>query len=91
MFDVADQWEKRKLVVDALIIERLHLRVKQVLQPIDNTRQVLICFRARLSNERDVGPSCPQFKFKGVLRLSGLNCWVTSHATRHTGNCHKGV
>ena len=75
MFDVADQWLSRKLVVDAFIIERLHLRVKQVLQPIDNTRQVLICFRARLS-EGMWDPAVTPFKFKGVLRLSGLNCWV---------------
>ena len=37
MFDVADQWEKRDLVVDAFVVERLHLRVKRVIEPIKRT------------------------------------------------------
>jgi len=38
MFDVADQWETRDAVVDAFVVERLHIRVKQVVNPIKNTR-----------------------------------------------------
>jgi len=38
MFDVADQWETSETVVDAFVVERLHIRVKQVVNPIRNTR-----------------------------------------------------
>ena len=37
MFDVADQWERQGEVVDAFVVERLHLRVKAVAEPIRNT------------------------------------------------------
>lgn len=38
MFDVAEQWLSAPLVFDAFIIERLHLRMKSIADPIDNTR-----------------------------------------------------
>ena len=38
MFDVADQWERRDAVIDAFVVERLHIRVKNVMAPIRNTR-----------------------------------------------------
>ena len=37
MFDVASQWERHAEVVDAFVIERLHLRVKAVAEPVRNT------------------------------------------------------
>jgi hypothetical protein len=40
MYDVADQWEKHEIVADAYVIERTHLRVKQVVTPIQNTKGV---------------------------------------------------
>ena len=39
MYDVADQWERRSVVIDAFVVERLHLRVKHIMDPIRNTRQ----------------------------------------------------
>ena len=38
MYDVADQWGCHSVVIDAFVIERLHLRVKHILNPISNTR-----------------------------------------------------
>ena len=37
MFDVADQWEHQPEVVDAFVVERLHLRVKTVAELVRNT------------------------------------------------------
>ena len=37
MFDVADQWEIHSAVIDAFVVERLHLRVKHVAEHIRNT------------------------------------------------------
>ena len=37
MYDVCDQLEKAPAVLDAFIVERLHLRMKAVADPIDNT------------------------------------------------------
>ena len=38
MFDVACQWLYQELVVDAFVIERLHLRVKVVAELVRNTQ-----------------------------------------------------
>ena len=37
MFDVMSQWEHQEAVVNAFVIERLHLRGKAVVEPIRNT------------------------------------------------------
>lgn len=37
MFDVADQWQHQAEVVDAFVVERLHLRVKAVAELVRNT------------------------------------------------------
>ena len=39
MYDVADQWGCRSALIDAFVVERLHLRVKQIMEPIQNTRR----------------------------------------------------
>ena len=36
MFDICEQMRELPALIDALIIERLHLRVKRVMDPIDN-------------------------------------------------------
>ena len=38
MFDVADQWKTHSIVIDAFVVERLHLRVKHVAEHVRNTR-----------------------------------------------------
>ena len=37
MFDVADQWKTHSIVIDAFVVERLHLRVKHVAEHVRNT------------------------------------------------------
>ena len=37
MFDIAEQWTTAPLVIDAFIIERLHLRMKAIAEPVCNT------------------------------------------------------
>ena len=37
MFDVADQWKTHSIVIDAFVVERLHLRAKHVAEHVRNT------------------------------------------------------
>ena len=47
LYDVAEQWLRDDLVLDAFVVERLHLRVKSVADNVENTsdyeRSVLAC------------------------------------------------
>ena len=53
MFDVADQWDReehRAAVIDAFVVERLHIRIKYVMDPIRNTRDFEVSCLASLVN-----------------------------------------
>ena len=50
MFDVADQWERRGAVIDAFVVERLHIRIKYIMDPIRNTRDFEVSCLASLIN-----------------------------------------
>ena len=54
MFDVADQWgregERHGAVIDAFVVERLHIRIKYVMDPICNTSDFEVSCLASLVN-----------------------------------------
>ena len=54
MFDVADQWgregERRGAVIDAFVVERLHIRIKYIMDPIKNTSDFEVSCLASLIN-----------------------------------------